>query len=371
MKKIKFSGSNIIKDDLKKVNEVLKSGWLTHGKYTTFFEEELKNFTKSKFSTTVSSCTAGLHLIFLALGIGRGDTVLIPAMSHVASAHAATYTGAKVKFVDVDLETGNITYEEVKKNYKKNIKAILIVHMSGIPVKDILKIKNFCKKYKIYLIEDCAHALGSRINKKHVGNFGDASAFSFYPTKQITSGEGGAIITNNKDIFDKVKKLKAFGIDTDIKDRKIPGFYNVKSLGYNFRMTDFQAALVYSQLKRYKKNLTKRKKNALFYEKFLKNCDSINFSKFSENNSYFIFQIFVNQKIRNNLIKKIIKKGIGCSIHYANPIPFFDYYREPKYKNKFKNALKYSKTNISLPVHHNLKLEDIKYISRILIQNSK
>ena len=115
MKQIKFSKVNIVDSDLKKVNEVLKSGWLTHGKYTKLFEKEFKKFTNTKFTTTVSSCTAGLHLIFLALGIGKGDTVLVPAMSHVASAHAASYTGAKIKFTDVDVETGNITFDEIKK----------------------------------------------------------------------------------------------------------------------------------------------------------------------------------------------------------------------------------------------------------------
>jgi len=371
MKPINFSNVDIVESDIKRVNEVLRSGWLTHGKYAELFDQEFKNYTKSNFSTTVSSCTAGLHLIFLALGIGKGDTVMVPAMSHVATAHAVSYTGAKVRFTDVDLETGNITFEEVKKNYKKNIKAIVVVHMSGIPVNDIISIKNFCKKNKIYLVEDCAHALGSKINGKHVGNFGDAGAFSFYPTKQITSGEGGAVITNNIKIFNKIKKLKAFGIDTDIKDRKIPGLYNVRSLGYNFRMTDFQAALIYTQLKRYKKNLFYRKKNAKIYEFYLRNRHYLSFSKYSKNNSYFIFQIFVNRKIRDTLIKKMVKQGIGCSIHYATPLPYFDYYKKLEGSKNFPNAAKYAKSNISLPIHTKLNKKQIRYISNFLIKNSK
>ena len=370
MKQIKFSKVNIADSDLKKVNQVLKSGWLTHGKYTKLFEKEFKKFTNTKFTTTVSSCTAGLHLIFLALGIGKGDTVLVPAMSHVASAHAASYTGAKIKFTDVDLETGNITFNEIKKNFSKKIKAIIVVHMSGIPVKEIIKIKNFCKKNKIYLIEDCAHGLGSKINKTHVGNFGDAGAFSFYPTKQITSGEGGAVVTNNKKLFEKIKKLKAFGIDTDINDRKIPGVYNVKSLGYNFRITDFQSALLFTQLKRYSFNLKKRIKNAKIYELYLKNCKNIQFSKFSKNNSYFIFQIFVNEKKRNSLIQEMVKNNIGCSIHYATPLPYFDYYKKFNFK-KFRNAEKYAKTNISLPVYSDLKKTEIKFITNFLEKNTK
>ena len=371
MKQIKFSDVDITKSDLKKVNEVLESGWLTHGKYTKLFENQLTLYTKSKYATTVSSCTAGLHLIFLALGIGKGDTVLVPAMSHVATAHAISYTGANVKFTDVDLETGNITLEDVIKNFNKNIKAIVVVHMSGIPVRDILKIKNFCKKNKIYLIEDCAHALGSKINGKHVGNFGDAGSFSFYPTKQITSGEGGAVITNNSEIFNKIKKLKAFGIDTDIKHRKIPGMYNVKGLGYNFRMTDFQAALIYAQLKRYKNKLLIRKRNAKIYENQLKNHSQIKFSNYSDNNSYFIFQIFVNKKIRNYLLKCMVKKSIGCSIHYATPLPYFDYYKKIYGSKKYINAENYAKSNISLPIHSKLNSTQIRYISNFLINITK
>ena len=370
MRQIKFSDVDITKNDLKKVSEVLKSGWLTHGKYTKLFENQLKLFTKSKHATTVSSCTAGLHLIFLALGIGRGDTVLVPAMSHVATAHAISYTGANVKFTDVDLETGNITLKDVIKNFNKNIKAIIVVHMSGIPVKDILKIKSFCKKNKIYLIEDCAHALGSKINGKHVGNFGDAGSFSFYPTKQITSGEGGAVITNSSKIFNKIKKLKAFGIDTDIKHRKIPGMYNVKGLGYNFRMTDFQAALIYAQLKRYSNKLLIRKRNAKIYERQLKNYNHIKFSSYSDNNSYFIFQIFVNKKIRNSLIKSMVKNFIGCSIHYATPLPYFDYYKKLLGVKKYVNAEYYAKSNISLPIHSKLNTKQIKYIVDFIINNT-
>lgn len=370
MRQIKFSKVDIIKDDLIKVNKVLKSGWLTHGKYTRLFEEKFKKYTGANYATTVSSCTAGLHLIFLALGISKNDTVLVPAMSHVASAHAASYTGAKIKFADVDLETGNITFDEIKKNFDKTLKAIIVVHMSGIPVKDIKKIQSFCKKNKIFLVEDCAHAIGSRLNQQHVGNFGDAAAFSFYPTKQITAGEGGAVISNNKKLFAKIKKLKAFGIDTDIKDRKIPGLYNVKGLGYNFRMTDFQAALLYTQIKRYNSKLKKRRDNAQIYENFLSDCKNINFSTFLDGNSYFIFQIFVDEKIRNNLIKKMVRNKIGCSIHYATPIPYFEYYKK-SHNKRFKNAEKYANTNISLPVYPDLKKEQIRYISNFLIENLK
>ena len=161
---------------------------------------------------------------------------------------------------------------------------------------------------KIKIIEDCAHALGSRIGKKHVGNFGLSGNFSFYPTKQITTGEGGALVTNSKNIYQKVKMLKAFGIDKDINQRKKPGEYDVKNLGFNYRMTDFQAALGYFQLKRYSLNLKRRKEIAKRYILNFKNNTSISHMPYSENCSFFIFQIFT--KNRNQLIAHLKEKKL-------------------------------------------------------------
>tara|TARA_B100001939_G_C16906955_1_gene602825 strand:+ start:182 stop:1297 length:1116 start_codon:yes stop_codon:yes gene_type:complete len=361
MKEISFSKVNINKKDTKLISKILLSGWLTHGKYTGKFEDNFKSYTKSKFSITVSNCTAGLHLIFLALGIKKNDEVIVPAMSHVASAHSARYTGAKVIFCDVNAEDGNINLNEIKKNITNKTKAVVVVHMAGAPVKDLVKIAKYCKRKKIYLVEDCAHALGTKINSKHVGNYGDASSFSFYPTKQITTGEGGIVITNNAKIFKKIKRLKAFGINNDINKRKIPGKYNVLDLGFNYRMTDFQAALGYLQLKRYNSNLKKRHKNAKLYENYLNDFKNIVFEKYNSNNSYFIFQIFVNKNKRDKIVMNLKKSKIGCSIHYAKPINEYQFYLNNKIKT-FKNAKLYADTNISLPIHSALKKSEIKVI---------
>ena len=242
---IKFSVANIDKKLINDVKAVLRSGWLTHGKFTEKFESEIKKFTGAKYCTLVSSCTAALHISCLALKLKKGDEVIVPAMTHTATSHAVEYTGAKTIFADIDIESGNINIDSIKKLINKKTKAIIIVHMAGrsCELKEILKI---CKAYKIKLIEDCAHSLGTKYNKKHVGNFGVSGCFSFYPTKQITTGEGGALITNDFDFYKKIKTLKAFGIDKDIKERKNPGEYNVNYLGFNYRMTDFQAAMGYN-----------------------------------------------------------------------------------------------------------------------------
>ena len=317
--KINFSHNSISNKDISSVSKVLKSGWLTHGKYTELFEKEFSKFAKSRFAVTVSSCTAGLHLSCLALNIKKGDEVILPAMSHTATSHAIEYTGAKPIFVDVERISGNIDVNLIEKKITKKTKALIIVHMAGFAC-DMDKIQKLCQKHKLKLIEDCAHGLGTFFNKKHVGNFGISGCFSFYPTKHITTGEGGMVISNNLDFFRKIKQLKAFGIDTDIKDRKMPGIYDVTKLGFNYRMTDFQAAIGYYQLKRFKKNLLIRKKNAKLYQKHLIS-KFIKFKPYDKNCSYFIYQIFV--KKRNELVKLLKKHNIGVSIHYAKPIPLY------------------------------------------------
>ena len=251
----------------------IKSGWLTHGKYTALFENEIKKFTKAKYCLTVSSCTAGLHISCLASNFKKNDEVIVPSLTHTATAHAVEYTGAKAVFADVDLLSGNITLENIKSKISSKTKGVILVHMAGVPC-DLEKIIKFCNKKKITIIEDCAHALGTKYKRKHVGTFGISGSFSFYPTKQITTGEGGAIITNNFNFYKRLKKLKAFGIDKDIKERKKVGDYDVKDLGYNYRMTDFQAALGYNQIKKYNLNLKKRKVIAKRYIKNLtkNNC---------------------------------------------------------------------------------------------------
>ena len=218
MKNIKFAEVNIKKNDLKLVNKVLTSGWLAHGKHSEEFEKQICKFTKAKYAVTVSSCTAGLHLSFLAYGLKKGDEVIVPAMTHTATAHAIEYTGARAVFCDIDYKTGNICTSSFKKKITYKTKAVAVVHMAGFAA-NIDEILSVCKK-NIKIIEDCAHALGTTYKNKHVGLFGLAGVFSFYPTKQITTGEGGVLISNNKIFIEKIKKLKAFGIDSPPQMRK-------------------------------------------------------------------------------------------------------------------------------------------------------
>jgi len=363
MEKIKFSKNNINRNDIKEVEKILKSGWLTHGKYSNYFESEFSRFTDSKYSSLVSNCTAGLHLACKAMGFKKNDEVIVPAQTHVATAHAVEYTGAKAVFADINLYDGNINIESIKSKINKRTKGIIIVHFAGYPC-EIDKILKICRDNKLKLIEDCAHALGTYYKNKHVGNFGHAGVFSFYPTKQITTGEGGMVITSSKKIYNSVKQNKAFGIDTDIKDRKVPGLYNVNSLALNFRLTDFQACLGYFQLKRYKKELIQRKKIAKNYCKLLKKNKQVSFHNFMNNASYFIFPIFLKKKFKMKLINLFKKNNIGFSIHYARPVNLMNFYKART--KECKNAKKFSDETISLPCHSDINLKKIKVITNLI-----
>jgi perosamine synthetase len=361
--KIAFSKNQIKKNDISILNKILKSGWLTHGKYTKSFEDEFKKFTKSKFAVTVANCTAGLHLACIAADFKRGDEILVTAMTHVATAHAISLTGAKPVFCDINLYRGTINLADIKKKINKKTKGIIVVHMAGFS-NQMRELQQICKKNNLKMIEDCAHALGTYEKKKHVGNFGLCGVFSFYPTKQISIGEGGMVITNNKKIYETIKRAKAFGIDKDIKERKIPGFYDVKSLGLNYRMTDYQSALGLSQIKRYENELLARKKNAKYYCEKLAEIKWIKFPQFDEKASYFIFQIFIPKLMRLKVIKCFMKEKIGFSIHYAKSLDNMSFYKSNN--ANCKNSIIYANENISLPVHSGINKVKINKILKVL-----
>jgi perosamine synthetase len=207
-----------------------------------------------------------MHLVYFALGIGKGDEVIVPAQTHISTAHAVELTGAKPVFVDCDLKTGNISASDIEKKINKKTKAIAVVHFLGIPV-NILEIKKIAKKNNIFILEDCALAIGARYNNKHVGTIGDVGVFSFYPVKHFTTGEGGIIITKNKRLSKKLKLLRAFGVNKTFSERK-KGLYNSNYLGLNYRMSEIHAAIGCSQIKKLPSFLKQRKINFdLMYKK--------------------------------------------------------------------------------------------------------
>jgi len=369
-RKVNFSSPDILDSDIRAVEDVIRSGWLTHGEYSKALEDLFCSFTGAKYATTVSNCTAGLHLSCIVAGFGPGDEVLVPAQTHTATSHAVELTGAKAVFVDVEIPSGNISLTDMKSKSNKSTKGIIPVHMAGYPC-NMKEIMNFANDNNLLVIEDCAHSIGTRILEEHVGNFGISGNFSFYPTKQITTGEGGIVISNSLEFIEKIKTLKAFGIDTPPEMREKPGVYDVKELGYNYRMTDFQAALGVGQMKRYPENLNLRQRNAKIYSDFFSSNEYLNFTPYTTDNSYFLFQVLLDDKVdRDTVIRSLKKKGIGVSIHYATPVPLMSYYKNKYNYNStdFPKAVKYANTSISLPVHSKLIDSDLEYVSTTLLK---
>ena len=362
---VPFAVPDIRPADIDSVREVLLSGWLTHGRFTKSFETDFARYTEAGHALTVANCTAALHLACLAHGVGPGDEVIVPAMTHVATAHAVEYTGATAIFADVDPVTGNILCDDIRRKVSGNTRGVIVVHMAGYPC-DMDAVRALCGKHSLFLIEDCAHALGTRYNGRHVGNVGSVGCFSFYPTKQIATGEGGMAVCSDDTIARFLEKHRAFGIDTPPGERTTPGLYDVRGLGYNYRMTDFQAALGYVQLLRYPENVGKRRANAKIYSERLGSLrDHVDFADFTDDCSYFLFQLLVGkQHDRDSLAAYLRKHGAGLSVHYATPAPLMSYYAE-KYSlaaASFPNAVEYAGRNISLPVHMYLSEEDVNHV---------
>lgn len=369
MKDIPFGKPLIDDKERNAVNQVLKGSILTHGQRVKEFEKMFAEYISVKHALAVSSCTAALHLAYFYLGISKGDEVILPAQTHVAISHTVELLGGKSVFVDSEMETGNLNINQIEDKITDKTKALSVVHYLGMPV-DMKKIQKIANKHNLFVVEDCALSLGAYIDEVHTGNFGDVGCFSFYPVKHITTGEGGMLVTNNEDIALQINKQRAFGIDRQIQERKIPGVYDVQTLGFNYRMTELQAAIGIEQLKKLDDFLKKRKENYRQLEAGLKELEEIKLFKSTHGNlqsSYYCFVFILNNSLgkkRFNIIKKLNSKGIGTSIYYPRPVPMMSYYKNKYDFNElsFPNASKISNHTIALPVAPHLGSEEIDYI---------
>ena len=320
--------------------------------------------------------------MFLALksfGIGPSDEVIVPAMTHIATAHCVLHTGAKVVFCDIEKETGNIDCKYLKQCITKKTKAIIVVHFVGLPI-DILALKKIIKNKNIHIIEDCAAALGATYNKRLVGSFFQAGCFSFYPTKHITTMEGGMLISKSKKLTSLVRRLSSFGYNKSLNERSIPGVYDVNLLGYNLRMSEVAASIGIEQMKKLSNFLQIRKKNAQTIKNYLSNVEDIIVlpSKFKKSvSSDFCVNIILkngSEKTRNSLILNLNKNNIGTSVHYPVCLPNSQFYssylklESKDIKNKFPVAYLFAKGTISLPCGPHLSNKDAKNIGKIFLK---
>jgi perosamine synthetase len=370
MREIDFGRPMIGDSERAAVMDVLNGPILVHGPRAVAFEKEFADWTGAPHAVSVSSCTAGLHLVYFYLGLGAGDEVIVPAQTHAATAHAVELTGAKAVFVDAERRTGNIDIEQIEAALTPRTRAISLVHYLGLPV-DMDRINAIAKKRDLFVVEDCALSLGSRYRGIHTGLLGDVGCFSFYPVKHITTAEGGMITTTRAEVAAKITRQKAFGVDRQHGDRKVPGVYDVTMLGFNYRMNEIEAAIGIEQMKRLDGILATRERNYRGLHRRLREIDEISLLETSNGicqSSYYCLSILLGKRLadlRFELVSKLNKAGVGTSVYYPKAVPDLTYYRE-KYGFKagsFPNASWISDASIALPVGPHLDEDDMAYIA--------
>ena len=370
MREIPFARPYIGDAEKSAVADVLDGHVFVHGHRTTNFEDKFAQWCGSNKSVAVSSCTAGLHLAYFHLGIGPGDEVIVPAMTHVATAHAVEYMGAKPIFVDAEPDTGNIDLSQIESKITERTKALSVVHYLGMPVNMDL-INKIALKYNLFVVEDAALAFGTKFKGIHAGLLGDLGVFSMYPVKHITTLEGGMILSKHKDVLNTVSSQRAFGVDRTHSERKIPGDYDVNILGFNYRMNELQAAIGICQVDRLNNFLEIRKNNYDLLTQLLSDVDEIHHFLTTNSvyeSSYYCKSFVLRNGLENKrayIIEALKEQGIGTSIYYPKPVPELSYYAQ-KYNfqlGAFPEAAKIAYHSIALPVGPHLKVGDIEYIA--------
>ncbi len=377
---IHFHKPFVTEDEINEVTETIRSGWWTTGPKTMLFEKEFNSYIGSNFSVSVNSWTAAAHLALEAIGLKRGDEVIIPAITFTATAEIVCYFGAKPVIVDVLEDSFNIDPAAIEKAITKNTKAIIPVHYGGNPC-DMDEIMEIAKEYNLKVIEDAAHALPAMYKGRRIGTIGDVTCFSFYATKTLATGEGGMICTNNEEIAERTKIMRLHGISRDAWKRysaEGSWFYEVVAPGYKYNFTDIQAALGLAQLKKVDFLRDLRKKIKVKYDEAFATNEVIKTYSFSENreSAYHLYPILLdNDKLsinRSQFIDELKSLGIGASVHF---IPL---YLHPYYKDTFNlNPQNYPISEriypkvITLPIWPGMKNDEIERVIEAVNSISK
>lgn len=367
--KVEFYKHNLATPEIKLVNKVLRSLFLTTGSYVDEFEDSLATFLHAKYAVGLTSCTAALHLACIAAGVRPGDEVITTPMSFVATSNSIIMAGGIPVFVDVEKDTGNIDIDLIEKAISKKTRAIIPVHLYGQMV-NMKKLLAIAKRHKLVIIEDAAHALEARRDGLHPGQKTSFACFSFYATKSIASGEGGAFVCDNKEMAKLVKKLRSHGITSELAQRERTGLktYDVDVLGWKYNMDNIQAALLIPQIKKIEKQWKAREKIAKVYRRALEKT-GIDMPREYKNSKHgrHIFPIWVSPQKRDKILEYINKHGVGAVINYP-AIHLFSYYRKRfGYKEgMFPNAELIAEREISLPLYSKLTKKEINYIIDIV-----
>ncbi len=364
---IPYGKQFIDKDDIKAVNDVLVSPYLTTGPRVKEFEKQLCKLTGAKYAVAIANGTAALHAACYAAGIGQGDEVITTPITFAASANCVLYCGGVPVFADIDEATWNIDPNKIEEKITNKTKAVIAVDFTGQAVQ-IDKIKKICQKHNLIFIEDAAHSIGTKYNGIPVGGHADLTTFSFHPVKTITCGEGGAILTNSKAHYEKLMLFRSHGITRDqnlLTDTPFLGYNEQIDLGYNYRMTDFQAALGTSQLKKIETFAQRRKQIVDKYNSAFNDMPEIITQKeISESDTtrhlYIIrLKTALLSANRNQVYEALHAENVGLQVHYI-PVYFHPYYRKLGYqKGLCPRAERLYEEIITIPLYYSLSDEDV------------
>ena len=358
---IPLSSPDLRQEDISAVVEVLKSGMLVQSENVRKFEQAMAEYTGAVHALAVSNGTATMHLALVALGIGPGDDVIVPAFSYIATANVVELVGATPVFVDVEINTFNIDVSKIEACIGPKTKAIIPVHEFGLAC-DITAVMEIATKHNLFVIEDAACALGATQNMQPVGSFGHFASFSLHPRKAISSGEGGVVTTNDPEFARKIAVLRNHGIEM------IDGKMEFVEAGFNYRMTDFQAALVNSQFKRLPETIRyKRELGEVYFNEITSSAVRLPSVPSDRQHTWQTFHVLVDDSLdRDQVIAKLKECGIGTN-YGAQCIPAQTFYRNKynlDYKKEFPNSYRAYTKGLAIPIYEKLNKEQIKYISK-------
>lgn len=378
---ISYGRQDITQEDIDAVTEVLRSDFLTQGPAVSLFEESLQQYCNARFALATNSATSALHISCLALGLKPNDYLWTTAISFVASANCALYCGAKVDFVDIDPDTNNmcpIALQEKLKLAERDgtlPKILVIVHLCGLPA-DLESIRALSYKYGFSIIEDASHAIGASYNNSKIGSctYSDITVFSFHPVKIITSAEGGATLTNNQALHEKMELLRSHGVTRNKKLMENPHhpswYYEQVELGFNYRMTDLQAALGKSQIIRLDDYINKRYEIANYYHSNLSELPIILPYTETESSKSSLHLYVIKTEKRDQIFEHLRKENIGANLHYI-PIYRHPFYEKTGLYKNLPNAEEYYKKSLTIPLHPKLEEEEKLKIVKTIIRAVK
>lgn len=374
-RKIPYALPDVGEQEINEVIDSIKSNWLSKGPKTVKFEEEFARYVGSEHAVALNSCTAGLHLALKALNIGPGDEVITTPYTFAATVNTIIHVGATPVLVDINLDTMNIDSSKVAAKITDKTKAIVPVHFAGYPC-EMDELRQLADQYKLFIIEDAAHAVHTQYKGKMIGSMSDVTCFSFYATKNLVTGEGGMITTNNEELANRIRVLSLHGMSKNAWNRysdKGSWYYEIEEAGFKYNMTDIQAAFGLVQLNKIDDIHEKRTAIAAKYNEAFEGIQGLTlpYDSSEDRHAWHLYVLRVDEQHftinREQFIEVLNERGVGTSVHFI-PIPMHPYYKNLGYKiEDYPNAQLAFKQAISLPLYPKMSNEDIGYVIQTVV----